>query len=246
MAQTHARGIVQSPSKSSVEYQYKILYPNRDQMQFQILCLDQLIPEDHKARAIWEFVDKMDIDACYNEILTFTNGVGRSTTSPKILLCLWIYAILDGNISARKIEELCDHHNVYKWIAGGVPINRTMLSDFRSKNPEKFHDLLTSCLAVMVKGGVLNDQDFSQDGMRVKANAGTSSFRREEALESLQKEMKQRIDALEEELKKDPKKYDARTEAAKKRAVRERSERIDEAMESLKESKKKRLSKERK
>lgn len=227
--------------KSSIENRYKIIYPNRIQREFQMFCLDDLIPEDHKARAVWEFIERMNIDSCFDDILTFENAPGRSTTSPKVLLCLWIYSIMDGNISARKLEELCTYHNVYKWIAGNVPINRTMLSDFRSKNPEKFEEVLTDCLAVMVKAGVLNDQDFSQDGTRIKANAGMGSFRREKSLENLQAEIKQHINTLELELNTNPKSYDARTTAAKKRAVEERSQHVNKALENLNGIKKKRI-----
>lgn len=228
-------------SKSFIEKQYKILYPSRNQTEFQIYCLDDLIPKDHKVRALWEFVEKMDVDSCYDEIFTFEGAAGRSTTSPRILLALWIYAIMDGVISARKIIDLCKHHNVYRWIAGGVSVNRTMMSDFRSKNPAKFEELLTSCLAVMIKGGVIDDQDFAQDGTRVKANAGLSSFRREATLEKLQTEIIQRINALEAELEENPKKYDARTQAAQERAKRERSKRVDEALKNLKNCKKQKI-----
>jgi transposase len=220
--------------KSTIENRYKIVYPKRNQTEFQMFCLDDLIPEDHKVRDIWEFVEKMDIDVCYEQILSFQGIAGRSTTSPLVLLCIWIYAIMDGVISARKIEELCTHHNVYRWIAGGVPINRTMLSEFRSHNPEKFEELLISCLAVMVQANVLSDQDFSQDGTKVKANAGFNSFRREETLETLEKQIKQRIDDLEAEIKENPQKYDNRTQAAKKRAIKDRFQRIDAALDNLK------------
>lgn len=236
---------MENTSNARPEHLYKINHPNRDERSLQIYCLDELIPEDHRARAIWKFVEKMDLSVCFNEILTLEGLAGRSATSPKIIFCLWIYSIMDGNISARKIEELCNYHSAYKWIAGGVSVNRTMLSDFRSKNPEKFNELLISCLSVMVKSGLLNDQDFAQDGTKVKANAGSNSFRREESLENLNNEMKKRIKALEEELINDPKKYDARVEAAKTRARRECSERVEEAIETLKDIKKKRLSKQK-
>ena len=184
-------------------------------MQFK--CLDDLLPPEHKARAVWEFVDKMDLTSCYSKILSYKNHAGRSRTSPKVLLSLWIYSILDGNISARKIEELSCYHDAYKWIAGGTPVNRTMIAEFRSENPEKFEDLLTSCLAVMVQGNVISDHDFAQDGTRVKAYAGFNSFHRDETLEALKKEISLRIKELESESSKNPKSYDLRSKAAVER-----------------------------
>ncbi len=230
----------------TIAQRYKLLNPCRNQFEFREFCLDNILPSDHKARAVWEFIDKMNIDACFEELSTYKNVAGRSTTSPKVLFCLWIYSIIDGNISSRKLEELCKYHDAYKWIAGGTPINRTMLSNFRSKNSEKFENLLTSCLAVMLQSNVISDQDFSQDGTRVKANAGFNSFRSEDALENAKAEMYDRIRELELEQKVNPQAYDARTKAAKERAIRERSERIDQALLNLEESKKKKLMPEKK
>jgi transposase len=225
--------------QASISQRYKLLNPCRNQIEMQMKSLDDLLPPEHKARAVWEFVDKMDITSCYGPILSFKNEAGRSTTSPKVLLCLWIYSILDGNISARKIDELCLYHDAYKWIAGGTPINRTMISEFRSLNPEKFEDLLTSCLAVMVKSNVISDQDFAQDGTRVKASAGFNSFHRDETLEALKKEISTRIIELETELSKNPSGYDLRSKAACEREAKKRSENIDQALENLKENNKK-------
>src|SRR6185437_35827 len=107
---------------------FKLINPSRNQVEMQMKCLNDLLPFDHKARAVWEYVEKMDTSSCLQDILSYRDGAGRPTTSPKVLLCLWIYSIMDGNISARKIEDLCLYHDAYKWIAGGAPINRTMLS----------------------------------------------------------------------------------------------------------------------
>lgn len=215
-------------------------------MEFRSFCLDSLIPEDHRAREVWEFIEKMDLESCYNDILTFESCTGRSTTSPRVLLGLWVYSILDGNISARKLEELCEHHNVYKWIAGNAPINRTMLSEFRSKNSEKFNDLLVSCLSVMVKSGVISDIDFSQDGTRVKASAGGSSFRREKSLNNLQKEIENYIKALQEEIDSNPNCYEIHRMARKKRAAEEKAQRINAALENLNDLRKKKIAQSKK
>ena len=34
--------------------------PSRNQIEIQFSCLDELIPEDHRARDVWEFVCQMD------------------------------------------------------------------------------------------------------------------------------------------------------------------------------------------
>lgn len=209
----------------------KLIGPCRDQMQMLCSALDLLLPPEHLARAVWAFVEAMDTRPCFSYVNSFIGCTGRPTTSPKILLAVWIYSILEGNCSARKLEELCKNHNAYKWIVGEAPINRTMLAEFRSKDPMKFEDLLTNCLAVMLKTGLINDQDFSQDGTRIKADAGLGSFKREESLEKLKEEILNYIKHLctlssENE-------YQERTMRRKKQIAKDRLERVEEALRIL-------------
>jgi transposase len=213
----------------------KLIGPCRNQMEMQFDCLDMLLPPEHLARSVWEFVEAMDTRPCFSYVNTFFGYKGRSTTSPNILLAIWLYSILDGNCSARKLDILCKNHNAYKWIAGGAPINRTMLADFRSKDPMKFEDLLTSCLAVMLQAGLIKDEDFSQDGTRVKANAGFNSFHRGESLEQLKEEITLYITEIRREDTENG--YEKREKEKKIRIRADRLKRVQEALDTLEKEK---------
>jgi transposase len=215
---------------------FKLKTSVRTQYEFYSRCLDELVPEDHKVRQVWDFVSNMDLSACFLDIYTFRDYVGRSKIDPKILLTLWIYSILDGNSSSRKLEELCLNHDVYKWICGGVSVSRTTLAEFRSINPRKFDDLLTKCLAVMVKHNLLSDSDFSQDGTRVKANAGYNSFRSEDSLKDLEAQVAKYIDELKDEEKSSDNPYEKRKLAEKLRRADEKKNRIKAALENIEEA----------
>jgi transposase len=215
---------------------FKLKTSVRDQYEFHTFCLDQLVPDEHKVRTVWDFILNMDLSACLDELWTFQGASGRAAIDPKILFCLWIYSIIDGNASARKLEELCLNHTIYKWICGGVSVNRTTLAEFRSHNPRKFDELLTSCLAVMVKSGVLSDTDFSQDGTRVKANASNNSFRREASLKELEDDLIKYIETLKKEEKSSPNAYEKKITARKERFAIEKKERVQAALRSLNEA----------
>lgn len=211
----------------------KIIGPCRNQIEMQFNDLDMLLPADHLARGIWQFVENMDTRPCFDYVYTFIGCDGRPTTSPKILLTVWIYSILDGNCSARKLEILCKNHNAYKWIVGGAPINRKMLADFRSKNISKFEELMTNCLAVMVKAGLISDVDFAQDGTRIKANAGMSSFKKEDTLVRLREDIKSYIKSLKEEEEKAACVYERREKEKKIRIENERLKQVEDALKML-------------
>lgn len=208
----------------------------RHQLEFQFRCLDDLVAEDHRVRLIWDFVSNMDLSACSDDIISLKGNAGRSSTDPKILLTLWIYTIIDGNSSARRLEELCDNHDVYKWICGGVSVNRTTLAEFRSKNPRKFDELLTTCIAVMVKNDLVSDSDFSQDGTRIKANAGCNTFHREDSLKELETKISQHIDSLRKEEKASLNAYENRKLAKKERIALEKQQRVQDALRNLEEA----------
>ncbi len=216
---------------------YKLKTPCRNQCEFRTGSLDELLHQEHRARDVWDFVESMDTRICLECVNTFKLQRGRPAIDPKILLALWIYTILDGNASARKLEELCSSHDAYKWICGGVSVNRTDLADFRSQNPAKFDELLTSCLAVMVKVNLINDSDFSQDGTRIKANAGFNSFHRKDSLEEIKKNIEQHITQLQADQQKDPDIYEKRKNAQKQKAVIEKKKRVQEALQNLEAAK---------
>jgi transposase len=212
---------------------YKLKLVCRDQMEFQSFCLNDRIPQEHKARSVWDFVEAMDTTICLKYINSIYGEIGRSATDPKILLALWIYTILDGNYSARKLAELCQNHDAYKWICGGIKVNRTMLAQFRSHNHRKFDELLTNCLAVMVKADLIKDTDFSQDGTRIKANAGFNSFRREDTLEKIKADLTLYIEQLRSEEQLTTNAYEIRQKEIKQRAAIERKCRVEEALKNL-------------
>jgi len=104
---------------------------DRSQLRFDVVDLDSQLGEDHRARAVWEFVSGLDLSAFYDRIKSRGETAGRPATDPKILLALWLYATLEGVGSARALNQLCIHHIAYRWLCGGVEVNHNILSEFR-------------------------------------------------------------------------------------------------------------------
>src|SRR6266568_2605248 len=89
---------------------------NRTQIQLRPFDLESLLPPDHRARAMWSVVERLDLAAFYEPIKARDSEPGRSATDAKILLCLWLYATGDGVGSARRLARLCLEHDAYRWI----------------------------------------------------------------------------------------------------------------------------------
>ena len=106
----------------------RVVRPIRNQIQFLMQDLDATLPEDHQSRAIWDFLERLDLSAFYASIQAVEGGPGRPASDPQVLLAIWVYATVEGVGSARK---LCREHDAYRWLRGGVPVDYHLLSDFR-------------------------------------------------------------------------------------------------------------------
>ena len=206
-------------------------YPQRRQVEFQPFSLDELLPPDHDARAVWEYVQGVDLSHLYAAVRAVEGVPGRDAIDPRILLALWLYATLDGVGSARQLAELCRDHVVYRWICGGVSVNYHTVSDFRTAHPELLDDMLTDSVATLMNEGLVTLNRVAEDGMRVRASAGSDSYHRAETLAKHLATAREQIERLKQELEQDPGTLSARQQAARRRAAREREERLKRALE---------------
>jgi len=216
-------------------YQRAVRDQVRDQVRIEMRSLDQLLPAGDQARVVWEFVRKLDLAEFYADIRAVEGHVGRSPVDPAILLALWLLATLDGIGSAREVAMLSTRHLAYEWLCGEVGVNHHLLSDFRSARPERLEALMVQVLAVLMDQGLVSLHRVAQDGMRVRASAGGSSFRRKGRLEEHLRDAQAQVEALKNQVDEDSGAADRRVQAAKARAVTERRERVAEALAQLPE-----------
>ena len=211
----------------------RVLRPVRHQLQWLPRTLDEVLAEDHSARAIWSVLEQMDLSAFYGSIKATLDRPGRSTRDPQVLLAVWLLATVEGIGSARRLTRLCQEHDAYRWLCGGVPINYHMLSDFRGAHPGALDDLLTQIVASLTVAGAVTLERVAQDGMRVRASAGASTFRRQETLEKHLRAARAQVARLAKEREHPDSGVSRRERAARERAARERVERVEQALDYL-------------
>ncbi len=207
----------------------------RRQIEWRPLSLDQMLPAEHTARQVWAYVESLDLSELYRQIRAVEGHVGRDPIDPKILVALWLYATVDGVGRARRLDRLCTEHFAYLWLCGGVSVNYHTLSDFRVQHAEILDRLLTQSVTTLLHQGLIELNRVAQDGMRVRAAAGSSSFRRRPSLEECLKEAEAHLEDLKREADQDAAAEDRRVKAAQERAVRERVERVQAALDELPE-----------
>src|SRR5947209_17887533 len=161
--------------------------PDRQQL-LSAMTIDELLEADHPARAVWSYVEGLDLAPLYDRIRARGSLAGRPAIDPRLLVALWLYATLSGFRSARELADLCLRHDAFRWLAGGVAVNYHTLADFRTDRPEFVDQLLTQSVEVLRQRGRIDLDRVAQDGMRVRASAGAASFHRRATLERLLQE----------------------------------------------------------
>jgi transposase len=192
-------------------------------------------------RRVAEVVEHLDLSGFCQPIKAREGVPGRDATDPKLLVSLWLCACVRGIGSAHELARQCQENAAFRWLCGGVTVNHRLLSDFRTDHGEALDQLLTQVVASLVDKEVVKVSRVSQDGVRVRVGAGASSFRREERLEKLLEEAKQHVEELHQRLdspESPAAAVTAKQAAARKRAARERQERLEQAIAQLPELKK--------
>jgi transposase len=227
----------QMNARSSELGKPRLREPVRDQVELRVIDLEGLLALDHPARVIWQYVQKLDLRALEEVVEAREHGPGQAPVTPHLLLALWLFATSEGIGSARALARLCESHDAYRWLCGGVSVNYHGLADFRTAHPDLLDRLLTENVASLSVAGVIDLDEVAQDGVRVRASAGAGSFRRSKKLHKELKKAQRLIERLRQEADDDPQASSRRIKTARERAAREREARVTAALDKLAEIK---------
>ena len=215
--------------------------PERRQLGMVVQCADDLVRALHPVRTVMAVVEKLDVSGFCEPIRAREGIAGRDATDPRLLLGLWLYACVRGIGSARELARRCEESAPFRWLCGGVGVNHRLLSDFRVDHAEALDGLFTQVLVTLVDKKLVRVSRISQDGVRIRVSAGSSSFRREERLQQLLVQAQQQVLELRKQLESPAQSaaVTARQKAARTRAAESRQQRLEQAIAQLPELKKK-------
>ena len=203
---------------------------NREQLCWRMVDVERLIGEEHGARAIWEFVRQLDLSGYSEEIRAVEGRAGRPGWEPRLLISLWVYAYSEGVGSARAIEQLCEWEPAYQWLTGARVVNAHTLSDFRVKHEAALKELFVQVLGLLSADGLIRLERVMQDGTKIRANAAQDSFRRKDRVDQGLKQAREQVAAVEAMSEEETSR---RVAQGRKRAQRERQERLEKALEEF-------------
>lgn len=208
---------------------------DRRQVRLVQLDVEALVGPDHPVRAIWQLVQQLDLEAYEQPIRAVEGVAGRTPHDVRVLISVWVYAFSMGVTSGREIERLFAYEPGLRWLSGDEKIGYHTLNNFRSQNEEALQQLFVTVLGVARAEGLIELKRAMQDGTKIRASAGSDSFRREKHIEEALAEAQEHVEQLlKAEAEANPQ-QSARQAAARRRAAEERVEKLKAASEALKQ-----------
>ena len=210
---------------------------NREQMWLLPPSLDELLPLDHPARFVAEFVDALDREN-WKELGVEMEGdpLGAPAYHPRALLSVWLYGFMTGVRSSRKLEAACRDQIPYLWLTGRQHPDHNTLWRFYRDNRQAMRSLFKRTVRTAVAMELVDLAVQAVDGTKVSANA--SSYRSYDAggLAKLLERLDRAIAELEDQNEGEADRAPVRLpeELADKRTLRDQVRRATDQLEGLK------------
>ena len=170
---------------------------DREQMWLLPPTLDDLLPLDHPARFVAEFVDGLDREG-WTEIGVDIDGdpLGAPAYHPRVLLCVWLYGFMTGVRSSRKLEAVCRDQIPYLWLTGWQHPDHNTLWRFYQRHRQGMRELFKRTVRTTVTLELVDLAVQAVDGTNVSANAALDRTYSEEKL----RQLLERVDKATEDL----------------------------------------------
>ena len=153
--------------------------------------LEELLPEDSVARAIWAGLEQLDFglyDALYKN-----DAAGRSALNPRCLAAVWTLALLRGVTSSVRLAGLCGGDIEFRWLLGDAPVEKSTLCDFRKGHGEALVSLSTQVLGALGRNELLPGENMGVDGTIVRAASSRHSVKKRKHLEAQERHLEEVI-----------------------------------------------------
>ena len=207
---------------------------NREQMWMLPPTLGEMVPMDHPARFVAEFVDGMKRED-WAELGVDADGdpMGAPAYHPRALLSVWLYGFMTGVRSTRKLETACRDQIPYLWLTGLQRPDHNTLWRFYKNHRQAMRNLFKRTVRTAFRMELVDLALQAVDGTKVRANAANDRTYDGEALRRLLERSDRAVCALEaqNEAGEDAPPANLPPELAGKKALRERMRQAQETLE---------------
>lgn len=141
----------------------------RDEVQLFPTNLGDVISQNHPIRLLNELLDQLDWSPFEKKYKVEDRG--RPPIHPRILGAVWIYAFFRRVDGSRQLEYQLRTNIEFMWLAEGLKVDHSTLSDFRKTHLTELKELHKSLIKFVKALGVIKIAELFVDGTRIRANA---------------------------------------------------------------------------
>jgi len=148
------------------------------QIQWTVVDLEQMVPQDHLLRRI---IHKVDFSFVYSLARSHYKVLGRPSVDPVMLVKMLLLGYLYGIDSERRLEQEINYNLLYRWFLGmnltdKVPDHTTLSYNRRRRfgGTEFFRQVFEKIVQVCKEYGLVSNSVVT-DSTHVRANANRNS-----------------------------------------------------------------------
>jgi transposase len=162
--------------------------------------LDDALAQDHPVR---QFLYLLNSAAFAETFTTWETEYvlleGKPPFHPRDLTGLYLYGMLNGIRSSRRLEASCSNRLDVIWLMQGQCPDHSTIADFVKGHKKFIRQLFKDALQVAIKAGLVKLNHVAVDGTKIEANAGKKSVKKETELTKELAGIDEQIEALESE-----------------------------------------------
>ena len=170
-----------------------VLFPTR---------LDEAIPSDHRVRTFATILDFPEFVESFDELARgYLLIEGRPPIHPRHLAALFLYGMMEGIRSSRRLEQAAANRIDCIWLLEGLTPDHSTIAGFVTRHAERLKELFRASIAIAARIGLVRLRHVAVDGTKIRANASKSSVKSEEQIQELLSASEKEAEQLFEEWK---------------------------------------------
>jgi transposase len=177
---------------------------NIDLTNYEFVCIDNMVPQDHILRKINKYIDFSFIDKLVKDLYCADNG--RPAVDPKIIFKMLFLGYLFGIRSERQIVRDVEVNVAYRWFLGYSLSDKIIDASTISQNRRRrfngtdiFQQIFDNIVLQAIKHKLVSGKVLYTDSTHLKANANKKKLIEQE----VERSVKDYVDELDKAIDED-------------------------------------------
>lgn len=147
--------------------------------------MDDAVAADHPVRLFDRILGNEGFDSFFRDCRqAYVLVDGRPPFDPRDVVGLYLYGMLHGIRSSRRLEAACHNRIDVIWLMQGQTPDHSTIAGFVSKHGGRLRELFRQSIRVAVSARLVKLNHVSGDGTKLEADAGRGSVKKQAKLEA--------------------------------------------------------------